>query len=47
MLNELLERDILVGTSADPHIVRLLPPLTLQRGHVHALLNALADIGPG
>ncbi|MCC7328658.1 MAG: aspartate aminotransferase family protein [Gammaproteobacteria bacterium] len=47
VLNELLERDILVGTSADPHIVRLLPPLTLQRGHVHALLNALADIGPG
>jgi len=47
VLNELLDRDILVGTSADPHIVRLLPPLTLQRAHVHALLNALADIGPG
>lgn len=44
VLSLLLERDILVGTSADPHIVRLLPPLTLQRAHVHALLNALSDI---
>lgn len=45
VLAALLERDILVGTSADPQVARLLPPLTLQREHVHALLNALADIG--
>jgi acetylornithine/succinyldiaminopimelate/putrescine aminotransferase len=40
----LLERDILVGTSADPTVVRLLPPLTLERQHVEALCAALADI---
>jgi acetylornithine/N-succinyldiaminopimelate aminotransferase len=45
MLEELLKRGILVGTSADPQVMRLLPPLTLERTHVHALLNALADIG--
>jgi acetylornithine/N-succinyldiaminopimelate aminotransferase len=44
MLAELLKRDILVGTSADPAVIRLLPPLILERTHVHALLNALADI---
>lgn len=44
VLVELLERDILVGTSADPDVVRLLPPLILEREHVHALLNALSDI---
>jgi acetylornithine/succinyldiaminopimelate/putrescine aminotransferase len=42
---ELLERDILVGTSADPRVVRLLPPLTLQKQHVTTLVNALSDIG--
>ncbi len=45
MLGALLDRGILVGTSADPNVVRLLPPLILERGHVHELLNALADIG--
>jgi acetylornithine/succinyldiaminopimelate/putrescine aminotransferase len=45
MLQELLDRDILVGTSADPQVMRLLPPLILERHHVHALLDALADIG--
>ncbi len=44
MLQELLKRDILVGTSADPQVMRLLPPLVLERRHVHALLDALADI---
>jgi acetylornithine/succinyldiaminopimelate/putrescine aminotransferase len=44
MLQELLNRGILVGTSADPQVVRLLPPLILERTHVHQLLNALADI---
>ena len=40
----LLERDILVGTSSDPAVVRLLPPLTLERQHVQTLCAALADI---
>jgi acetylornithine/succinyldiaminopimelate/putrescine aminotransferase len=44
MLCELLDRGILVGTSADAHVIRLLPPLILERSHVHDLLNALADI---
>jgi acetylornithine/succinyldiaminopimelate/putrescine aminotransferase len=44
MLGELLDRGILVGTSADAHVIRLLPPLILERSHVHDLLNALADI---
>ena len=41
----LLERDILVGTSSDPNVVRLLPPLTLGRQHVATLVSALSDIG--
>ncbi len=41
----LLDRDILVGTSSDPAVVRLLPPLTLERQHVQTLCAALADIG--
>jgi acetylornithine/succinyldiaminopimelate/putrescine aminotransferase len=41
----LLERDIMVGTSSDPQIVRLLPPLTLEKPHVAKLVSALCDIG--
>ncbi len=41
---ELLERDLLVGTSADPMVVRLLPPLTLEKQHVATLVNALSDL---
>jgi acetylornithine/succinyldiaminopimelate/putrescine aminotransferase len=44
MLKELLDRGILVGTSADPQVIRLLPPLILEREHVYALLNCLSDI---
>ncbi len=41
----LLERDILAGTSSDPHIVRLLPPYVLESVHVELLRSALLDIG--
>jgi len=41
----LLDRDILVGTSSDPNVVRLLPPLTLEKQHVAKLVSALCDIG--
>jgi acetylornithine/succinyldiaminopimelate/putrescine aminotransferase len=41
----LLERDILAGTSADPTIVRLLPPYVLEAEHVELLRAALLDIG--
>jgi acetylornithine/succinyldiaminopimelate/putrescine aminotransferase len=42
--NELLERDLLVGTSTDPHVVRLLPPYILETKHVQRLLGALAEL---
>ncbi len=44
--DELLRRDILAGTSADPHVLRLLPPLTLGADHVDMLAGALSEIGP-
>ena len=43
----LLERDILTGTSADPDVLRLLPPLILEREHVVRLASALTEIAPG
>jgi acetylornithine/N-succinyldiaminopimelate aminotransferase len=44
--SELLARDILAGTSADPRVLRLLPPLTLEPEHVDRLAAALAEIQP-
>jgi acetylornithine/N-succinyldiaminopimelate aminotransferase len=41
----LLERGILTGTSADPDILRLLPPFVLEAKHVELLRDALLDIG--
>jgi acetylornithine aminotransferase/acetylornithine/N-succinyldiaminopimelate aminotransferase len=38
----LLEAGILVGGSSDPRVFRLLPPLTIERGHVDTLAGALA-----
>jgi acetylornithine/succinyldiaminopimelate/putrescine aminotransferase len=40
----LLARDILVGTSADPNMLRLLPPLILSHDHVQRLAEALEDL---
>jgi acetylornithine/N-succinyldiaminopimelate aminotransferase len=40
----LLARDILVGTSADPHMLRLLPPLILSTEHVQRLAAALEEL---
>lgn len=37
----LLEQNILTGTSADPRVLRLLPPLILEREHVDRLADAL------
>jgi acetylornithine/succinyldiaminopimelate/putrescine aminotransferase len=42
--NALLDRDILTGTSADPAVLRLLPPLVLEAAHVKRLAAALNDI---
>jgi acetylornithine/succinyldiaminopimelate/putrescine aminotransferase len=41
----LLERNIFAGTSADPAILRLLPPYVLGEEHVELLRSALLDIG--
>ena len=41
----LLERGILVGTSADPAVIRLLPPLVLGQPHIEELIDALTDMG--
>lgn len=41
---ELLARGIFAGTAADPYIVRLLPPFTLEQAHVAALATALAEL---
>ncbi len=41
---DLLERDILTGTSGDPHVVRILAPYVLEAQHVDALRDALLDI---
>jgi acetylornithine/N-succinyldiaminopimelate aminotransferase len=43
---ELLGRGFVVGTSADPHVVRLLPPLVLTAVHVESFIAALAEIRP-
>ena len=40
-LAELKRRGVLAGGSADPHVVRILPPLILEDAHVDALIAAL------
>lgn len=40
----LLERGILTGTSADPQVLRLLPPYILREAHVDLLAEALAAL---
>ena len=42
--SELLKQDVLVGTSADPNVVRILAPFTLGREHVEQLQQALAKL---
>jgi acetylornithine/succinyldiaminopimelate/putrescine aminotransferase len=46
IVEELLGLGILAGTSGDPDVVRLLPPLVLEESHVAALAKALAEIRP-
>lgn len=45
--NALLQRDILTGTSSDPHVVRILAPLVITDEHVDHLAQALAAIADG
>ncbi len=41
LLGALLERGIIVGGSGEPDVIRLLPPLTLQKSHVDAFMVEL------
>ncbi|HEY8537812.1 MAG TPA: aminotransferase class III-fold pyridoxal phosphate-dependent enzyme [Steroidobacteraceae bacterium] len=41
---ELLDRDILTGTSADPYVLRILAPFVLGAEHVEQLRDALASL---
>lgn len=41
----LLDKQIITGTSSDPKVLRLLPPLCLQEGQVDVFVEALAGIG--
>ena len=40
----LLERRIVTGTSSDPHVLRLLPPLCLKREEIDLFVDALKSI---
>ena len=40
----LMEKNILTGTSGDPHVLRLLPAYILNEGHVDQLRDALSKI---
>jgi acetylornithine/N-succinyldiaminopimelate aminotransferase len=42
----LLAKNILTGTSADPHILRLLPAYIMNEAHVDQLAAALAQVAP-
>ncbi len=42
--NALLERGILTGTSGDPHVLRLLPPMTINEKDIHYLATRLAEL---
>ncbi|HNC46275.1 MAG TPA: aminotransferase class III-fold pyridoxal phosphate-dependent enzyme, partial [Acidobacteriota bacterium] len=40
----LLKHGVIVGTSDDPHIIRLLPPLTLTQAEVDIFLEAFSSV---
>jgi len=42
----LLERKIITGTSSDPKVLRLLPPLCLERRQIDMFIDALKQIFP-
>ena len=46
VLARLRAKGILAGGSADPHVVRLLPPLVLEDAHVDELVAALKEMQP-
>ncbi len=42
---DLLAKGVIVGDAKDPHIVRLLPPLTLEEEHVSHFFSVLKEVG--
>ena len=40
----LLEKKIITGTSSDPKVLRLLPPLSLSKNEAHLFVNTLAEV---
>lgn len=43
----LLDRKIITGTSSDPHVLRLLPPLCLRRQEIDLFADALVAVNAG
>jgi acetylornithine/N-succinyldiaminopimelate aminotransferase len=41
---KLLDRGILIGTSGDPSVARLLPPLVIKPEHVEMLVKAIREL---
>ena len=46
VVSELRSRGVLVGSSSDPHVFRVLPPLVLEESHIGILKAALEEIAP-
>ena len=42
--DDLLDRDILTGTSGDPNVLRILAPLVIEERHVEQLADALSNM---
>jgi acetylornithine/succinyldiaminopimelate/putrescine aminotransferase len=40
----LLEKKIITGTSSDPKVLRLLPPLSLSKSEADLFVNTLAEV---
>jgi acetylornithine aminotransferase/acetylornithine/N-succinyldiaminopimelate aminotransferase len=43
--SQLLERKIITGTSSNPNVLRLLPPLCLREEHIDLLISAMDERG--
>jgi acetylornithine/succinyldiaminopimelate/putrescine aminotransferase len=43
----LLDRRIITGTSSDPKVLRLLPPLCLSKSETELFVNTLAEVTRG
>ena len=44
VFSKLLEKRIITGTSSDPNVLRLLPPLSVTQDEISQFLNALSEV---